>query len=108
MPGYVRIHTDEEGETYEVSESVTIQNGEPEITSISISPSSGVDTSTTLTCSAEGSDSSGDDPTIIFVRSSLFVASGGNEVTNLPPRITVIRSANRKASCNLWVIMMTH
>ncbi|MFH1466209.1 MAG: hypothetical protein ABIO70_17625 [Pseudomonadota bacterium] len=48
------------------SASVTVQNTAPVITAVSISPSTGITTASTLTCSATASDADGGSPTLSY------------------------------------------
>ena len=58
--------TDAAGATATSSASVTVDNTDPTVDSVSVSPSSGVTTSTELTCSATGSDPDGGTPSFTY------------------------------------------
>jgi hypothetical protein len=58
--------TDADGDTDTDAASVAIDNTDPVITGVSISPSEAVDTGTTLTCTATATDVDGDDPTLDY------------------------------------------
>ncbi len=59
-----------------LSDSLTISNTAPEVTSVDITPSSGITTATTLTCVATGTDADGGDLTTAYS----WLAADGEEL----------------------------
>ena len=57
---------DTDGATATLSDSVTVDNTAPEVTSVTITPSTGVTTATTLTCAAVVSDDDGETPSLAY------------------------------------------
>ena len=79
--------TDGYGGTDAAKGSVTVDNTDPTIDSVSVRPSTGVTTSTRLTCSAKASDADLETPTITYAwTSSSGTSLGSGSVLTLDPK----------------------
>ncbi|MEC8378725.1 MAG: Ig-like domain-containing protein [Myxococcota bacterium] len=78
--------------------SITIQNSPPVISSVTITPSSGVTTSTALTCSETSSDADNDSLTIVFEWDIDGASAGTGSTLTLTPSIA---SPNSVVTCTV-------
>ena len=84
------------------SATVTIQNTLPQIDAISITPDTGVEANTLLTCTGSASDVDGDTPTITYEWMNSSGASLGTEATlQLDPSIVTV---GEEVSCYITAV----
>jgi hypothetical protein len=77
--------TDDDGATATSTDTVTVDNTDPVLGTVSISPSSGVTTSSTLVCSASASDADGGTPTLAYAWTHGATSLGSSSSLTLDP-----------------------
>ena len=90
---------DTDGATATLSDSVTVDNTAPEVTSVTITPSTGVTTATTLTCAAVVSDDDGETPSLAYTWTDTSGTTlGSTDSLSLTPSLT---KPNETITCSV-------